>query len=251
MNPTAPNGPAVQLTGVTKDYRPHWRRPPRRALDALTLMVPCGEIFGLIGPNGSGKSTALKLIAGLLRPTAGSCRVLNALAGAPEAKARTGYLPESPQFPAFLTAREFLAYVGGLSGLSGADLARRSDEVLAWAGLEAVADHTVDTFSKGMTQRLGLAQAVLHAPAVVLLDEPASGLDPRGVRDLTQLILRLKDAGTTVVLTSHFLVQLEEVCDRVALLQAGRLLRTGTMAELTAGGRLERFYLEHIAEGAR
>ena len=251
MSPTAPHESAVELTGLTKDYRPHWRRPPTRALDALTLQVPTGEIFGLIGPNGSGKSTVLKLIAGLLRPTAGSCRVQGDAAGTRDAKARMGYLPEAPQFPRFLTAREFLVYAGGLSGLTGGALSQRSDEVLAWAGLESVADHAVATFSKGMAQRLGLAQAVLHGPTIVLLDEPASGLDPLGVRDLTQLILRLKQEGKTVVLTSHFLVQLEEVCDRVALLQSGRLLRTGTLRELTTGGRLERFYLELMASGTQ
>ena len=135
--------------------------------------------------------------------------------------------------------------------MTGGALSQRSDEVLAWAGLESVADHAVATFSKGMAQRLGLAQAVLHGPTIVLLDEPASGLDPLGVRDLTQLILRLKQEGKTVVLTSHFLVQLEEVCDRVALLQSGRLLRTGTLRELTTGGRLEQFYLELMASGTQ
>ena len=250
MSPLLSSGVAVDLVALSKEYRSDWRRPPVGALTALQLQVPAGQIYGLIGPNGSGKSTALKLMAGLLRPTAGSCRVGGYAAGSPEARTLVGFLPEAPQFPRFLTAREFLNYCGGLSGLDGISLGQRITEVLAWAGLESVADRTIGTYSKGLAQRLGLAQAVLHDPAIVLLDEPASGLDPIGVRDLTRLILRLKQTGKTVILTSHFLAQMEEVCDRVALLHAGRLLREGPLVDLagSSGGRLERLYLENIGD---
>ncbi len=248
MTPLTASGPAVEFASVTKEFRSDWWQTPVRALAALNLQVPVGQIFGLIGPNGSGKSTALKLIAGLLRPTAGSCRVCGHAAGSTEARPRIGFLPEAPQFPRFLTARESLHYCGGLSGLRGASLALRTDDVLAWVGLTSAADREAGTYSKGMAQRLGLAQAILHDPAVVLLDEPASGLDPVGVRDLTRLLFRLEQTGKTVVLTSHFLVQLEDVCDRVALLHEGRLLREGALAELAgaSGGRLEQFYLEQL-----
>ena len=248
MNP--PNSPriAIETAGLSKAYRPDWKTGPVSALVDLTLQVPAGQIFGLIGPNGSGKSTALKLVAGLLRPTAGTCFVGGHLAGSAAARAMIGFLPETPHFPRFLTAGEFLKFCGGLSGLGGSMLEQRTADVLAWAGLETVGNRRIGAFSKGMAQRLGLAQAVLHEPEVVLLDEPASGLDPLGVRELTQLLGRLKQAGTTVVLTSHFLVQMEEVCDRVALLHEGRLLREGALSELVgeSGGRLERFYLEHV-----
>lgn len=246
----SPNSPrsAIEIAGVSKAYHPDWKTGPVSALVDLTLEVPAGQIFGLIGPNGSGKSTVLKLIAGLLRPTAGTCCVGGHLAGSAAARAMIGFLPEAPHFPGFLTAGEFLKFCGGLSGLGGTALEQRTADVLAWAGLETAGNRRIGTFSKGMAQRLGLAQAVLHEPGVVLLDEPASGLDPLGVRELTQLLGRLKQAGTTVVLTSHFLVQMEEVCDRVALLHEGRLLREGALSELVgeSGGRLERFYLAHV-----
>ncbi|MBI3884438.1 MAG: ABC transporter ATP-binding protein [Opitutae bacterium] len=252
MSPPPVPTAAVTLTGVCKEFRPSWRRPPVRALDALTLSIPAGQIFGLIGPNGSGKSTALKIVAGLLSPTAGECRVFGDAAGSAGAKARLGFLPEAPHFPRFLTAREFLLYCGELSGLAGGELAGRADELLAWAGLAGAAERATGTFSKGMAQRLGVAQAVVHAPDVVLLDEPASGLDPVGVRGLTRLIRGLKQDGRTVVLTSHFLPQIEEVCDRVALLHEGRLLREGAVGEFVgpAGGRLERFYLDQFGGSA-
>lgn len=253
MSASTASAVAIELAGLAKDYRPDWRRPPVRALSALNLQVPAGQIFGLIGPNGSGKSTVLKLIAGLLHPTTGSCHVSGHLAGSSAARKLIGFLPEAPRFPQFLSAREFLRYAGGLSDMPAERADLRATEVLAWVGLIEATGRPIGTFSKGMVQRLGLAQAVMHDPVIILIDEPASGLDPLGVRDLTTLLLRLKQAGKTVVLTSHFLVQMEEVCDRVALLHEGRLLREGALADLAgeSGGRLERLYLEHVGSSGR
>jgi len=204
----------------------------------------------LLGPNGSGKSTTLKALAGLLTPTAGECLVCGHPAGSDAARELVGYLPESPVFAPHLTGREFLAYCAGLSGVDGGRVA----EVLAWSGLAGAAERRLSTFSKGMVQRIGLAQAVLHDPAVVLLDEPAGGLDPDGRLLLGRLIRDLAVRGRTVVFSSHLLAQAEELCDQIAILGQGRLLAAGTPAELLGArpvaaprlSQLEQLYLEKM-----
>jgi ABC-2 type transport system ATP-binding protein len=215
-------------------------------------------VLGLLGPNGSGKSTTLKALAGLIAPTAGSCRIFGHAAGSDEARALVGYLPESPQFSPHLTGRGFLHYCAGLSAMEPAAAAGRIGEVLGWSGLAAeAADRNIGTYSKGMLQRLGLAQAVLHDPALVLLDEPASGLDPAGRLALGGLIRDLAAQGKTVVFSSHLLTQAGELCDRLAILGRGRLLAEGTPAELLGGDArpaspepspLEKLYLEKLRD---
>jgi len=241
---------AVELTGFRKCFRPTWTGRSVCAVDGLNLRLARGQVLGLLGPNGSGKSTTLKALAGLLAPTAGACRVCGHPAGSDAARAVVGYLPESPVFPAHLTGREFLGYCAGLSGVGG----DRVDAGLGWCGLTEAAGRRLSTYSKGMAQRIGLAQAVLHDPQVVLLDEPAGGLDPEGRGWLGRLIRDLAARGRTVVFTSHLLAQAETLCDRIAILGEGRLLAAGTTAELLGArpdpvprlSRLEELYLDKL-----
>ncbi len=242
---------ALELRNFAKDYPSGWMGARTPAVRALSLRLSPGQVLGLFGPNGSGKSTTLKALAGLLAPTAGEVLIFGHTAGSDEAREQVGYLPELPRYSAHQTGREFLAYCAGLSSLGPAAPARIV-EVLAWSGLEAVADRKVAGYSKGLAQRLGLAQAVLHDPALVLLDEPASGLDPEGRVALGALIRGLAARGKAVVFSSHLLAQAEGWCDRVALLDGGRLLVEGTPVDLlgaTAEGarpvsRLEQLYLD-------
>jgi ABC-2 type transport system ATP-binding protein len=214
---------AVELEGLTRDFAVGLRGVRLRALDRLNLRIERGQVYGLLGPNGSGKSTTIKIILGLLEPTAGRCSVFGIPSDRVEARRSVGYLPEAPYFYGYLTGRELVRFHGRMAGLEGAKLAARVHETLAWTGLEAGADRRVDTYSKGMLQRIGLAQMLVHEPELVILDEPTAGLDPAGVDAITELILKLKDEGKTVLITSHLLSQVEDVCDRVAILDHGRL----------------------------
>ena len=245
---------ACEVRGLAKSYRAGWTIAPVVAVQGLSLRLAPGQVLGLLGPNGSGKSTTLKALAGLLAPTAGECLVFGHAAGSDAARARVGYLPEAPRFAPHQTGREFLSYCAGLSALPAATAGPRVDEVLAWSGLADAADRRLATYSKGMAQRLGLAQAILHDPGLVLLDEPASGLDPDGRLALGRLIRDLAARGAAVVFSSHLLAQAEHLCDRLALLGRGRLLAEGTTAELLGPGpaarpapsRLEQLYLEKM-----
>jgi len=245
---------AVELVGFGKNYSAGWASGRVSAVDVLTLRLAPGQVLGLLGPNGSGKSTTLKALGGLLTPTRGQCLIFGHPAGSDEARALVGYLPELPQFPLHLTGREFLQYCGELSSLREEVITERVAEVLAWSGLTAAAERRLATYSKGMSQRLGLAQAILHEPPLVLLDEPASGLDPAGRLALNRLIRDLPTRGTTVVFSSHLLAQTEQLCDRIAILGRGQILAEGTAAELLGEdrdeapqpSRLEKLYLEKI-----
>lgn len=254
MSVMADHACAVELAGFAKSYRHGWTGGRIHAVHAMTLSLAPGQVLGLLGPNGSGKSTTLKALAGLIAPTAGECRVFGHCAGSVAARPLIGYMPESPQFFSHLTGAGFLRYCAGLSSLAAGRTAQRVGEMLAWSGLAAVADRAVATYSKGMQQRLGLAQAVLHDPPLILLDEPASGLDPGGRLALSQLIRDLAAQGKTVVFSSHLLTQAGELCDRVALLGRGRLLAEGTPLELLGAARaaipvpsrLEKLYLDKL-----
>lgn len=249
---------AVELAAFAKSYPTGWTGGCLHAVRPLTLRLAAGRVLGLLGPNGSGKSTTLKALAGLIAPTEGHCRIFGHAAGSDAARALVGYLPESPRFPPHQTGREFLHYCAGLSSLAAVTARRRVEEVLCWSGLAATGGQKIGTYSKGMAQRLGLAQAVLHEPPLVLLDEPASGLDPEGRLALNGLIRDLAARGATVVFSSHLLAQAEEVCDRLVILGRGRLLAEGTPTELfgpecaakPGPSRLEKLYLEKLSAHA-
>src|SRR5207253_5564524 len=224
---------AVETVGLTKDYRVgFWRGRPKRALDGLDLRVEGPEIFGLLGPNGAGKSTTLKILLRLIFPTSGTARILGRDAGDVSLHARVGYLPENPYFYDHLTAEEFLNYAGELFGLPASERRRRVDELLTRVGLSDSRSGPLGKFSKGMTQRLGIAQALINNPEVLFLDEPMSGLDPLGRREVRDLILQLKAEGKTVFFSTHILSDAEMLCDRVAILNQGRLEGCGELRQI-------------------
>ena len=221
------------VRGLTKSYRVgHIRQSLRPALTDLDLDVRAGEILGYVGPNGSGKTTTLKLLTGLLRPDRGEARFFGLALGARAWRHRVGYLPEHPYLYDYLTPVEYLDYVGRLFGMSAARRRERTRELLALVGLERASGTPMRRFSKGMTQRAGLAQALVNDPDLLLLDEPMSGLDPLGRRLVRNLILELRRAGKTVLFSTHILSDAETLCDRVAVLRAGRLLSVGTLGEI-------------------
>jgi len=225
--------PHVEIDGLTKDYPVgSFARKTKRALDHLTLAIGEGEIFGLIGPNGAGKTTTLKLLMGLIFPTEGQAQILGKPLGDLSMKAEIGYLPEQPYFYDYLTGRELLDYFGQLFGMSRDERRQRSQELLRRVDLTAAADVQLRKYSKGMTQRLGVAQALLNRPRVVFLDEPMSGLDPMGRRDMTLLIRELNQEGATVLFCSHILPDVEALCDRVAILNQGRQVKAGRLSEI-------------------
>ncbi len=230
----ASEAPALRLSGLRKAFRGHLGIGRRLALDGVDLEVRRGEIFGLLGPNGAGKTTTIKLILGLLRPDAGEIRLFGLPAADPQTRARLGFLPENPYFYDYLTAREFLDFYGRLQGIAAADRGPLIERTLQRVGLVGCENTALRKFSKGMTQRLGLAQAIQHEPDLVILDEPMSGLDPLGRRDVRDLILELRAAGKTVFFSSHILQDAEMICDRVAILQAGRLISSGPLDELVS-----------------
>ncbi len=220
---------AIEIDNLTKDYAVgFWRKRPRRALDGLTLAVEQGEIFGFLGPNGAGKSTTLKLLMGLIFPTAGAARILGRAIGDVTMHRSIGFLPEQPYFYDYLTARELLDYFARFFGFSSAARAQRVSAMLERVGLTGAADVQLRKFSKGMLQRVGLAQAILHDPQVVFLDEPMSGLDPIGRREVRDIILELKRQGRTVFFSTHILGDAEMLCDRVAVLVGGKLQGIGS-----------------------
>ena len=211
-----------------------WRKRPKRALHPLQLTVEEGEIFGFLGPNGAGKTTTLKMLMGLVYPTGGSARILGMDLNDPRVKARIGFLPEQPYFYDYLTAHELLTYYGHLSGVSSKDLPKRAEAMLERVGLRDVRGLQLRKFSKGMLQRVGIAQAILHDPKIVFFDEPMSGLDPMGRREVRDLIEELKHEGKTVFFSTHILSDAESLCDRVAVLHLGELRGIGAIAQLTA-----------------
>ena len=227
---------AIEIQNLTKDYEVgFWRKRKVRALDGLSLRVEPGQIFGFLGANGAGKTTTLKLLMGLIYPTGGTARILGRDIGDTSMHARIGFLPENPYFYDYLTAREFLNYCAQLFGQDRATRSRRTEEILARANLEKKSwDRQLRKFSKGMLQRVGLAQALVNDPEIVFLDEPMSGLDPVGRREVRDLIASLRTQGKTVFMCSHILSDIEVLCDNVAILKAGRLAHAGSLDELRA-----------------
>ncbi|HEX7282648.1 MAG TPA: ABC transporter ATP-binding protein [Vicinamibacterales bacterium] len=226
-------GAAIETENLTKDFLVgFWRPRPYRALDALTLEVDAGEVFGFLGPNGAGKSTTLKLLMQLIFPTAGSARILGRPAGDVAVRKRIGFLAENPYYYDYLTAEEVLTYFARLFDLK--DVHTRVSKVLDEVGIGGERRLRLRQFSKGMLQRVGLAQAILNEPEVVFLDEPMSGLDPIGRREVRDLILRLRARGCTVFFSSHILSDAETLCSRVAIMAQGRLAASGRISELVA-----------------
>src|SRR5437773_7853461 len=227
--------PALAAYDLTKDYAVgFWRKRPYRALDRLTLEVEAGDVFGFLGPNGAGKTTTLKLLMQLVFPSAGRAEILGRPIGDVSVKRRIGFLPENPFFYDYLTAEELLTYFAGLFGYRGGARRARAGRLLDEVGIAAERRLQLRKFSKGMLQRVGIAQALLNDPELVILDEPMSGLDPLGRRDVRSLILRLRDRGCTVFFSSHVLSDAEALCSRVAILAKGRLVSTGRLTEMLA-----------------
>ena len=226
---------ALSTFELTKDYAiGFWRKRPYRVLDRLTLDVAAGEVFGFLGPNGAGKTTTLKLLMQLVFPTSGRAEILGRPLGDLEAKRRIGYLPENPYFYDYLTAEELLVYFAGLFGYSLTERRARASRLLDEVGIGRERRFQLRKFSKGMLQRVGIAQALVNDPELVILDEPMSGLDPLGRRDVRSLILKLRDRGTTVFFSSHVLSDAEALCSRVAILAKGRLVSTGRLTDILA-----------------
>ena len=226
---------AIQLDELSKEYSVgFWRPRPYLALDRLSLSVEPGEVFGCLGPNGAGKTTALKLLLDLVRPTSGRAQILGLPVGDASVHRRIGYLPENPAFYDHLSAEELLEYFAGLFGYPRADARRRASARLDEVGLGAERRLPLRKYSKGMVQRVGIAQALINDPEVVFFDEPMSGLDPIGRRDMRALILRLRDQGCTVFFSSHVLADAEALCSRVAILAKGRLVASGRVSDLLA-----------------
>jgi ABC-2 type transport system ATP-binding protein len=234
--------PAVEIQGLRKVYQ------KIIAVDDISLVTYRGEAFGFLGPNGAGKSTVVKILTGLVTPTKGTVRVLGQQVNHVQIRRQVGYLPEFPSFHRWLKARDFLEFHGRLYGLKSTMLEKRIGEVLAMVGLAGRENQKLGTFSKGMLQRIGLAQAILNKPDLVILDELVSGLDPVGQRDMRELLRELKAEGTSIFLNSHLLADVEAICDRVAIINQGRILKVGAPAELFDKKKVLEVRVDHVSE---
>ena len=245
--------PAVQIDNITKIFPVPLRRQRVVAVKNLSLSVESGGIYGLLGPNGSGKSTTLKILLGLVTPDSGSARIFGADCRSYRSRREVGFLPENPYFYKFLTAAETLRFYGKVCGIPARDLSKRIPELLDLVGLADARDRRVGGFSKGMLQRIGLAQALIQDPRLLVLDEPTAGVDPAGSHQIRDLILALKKRGKTILLTSHLLEQVQEICDRVGIMARGEMVREGPLEELVAVKNQTEFIVENatpeLAEG--
>lgn len=239
---------AIVVDKLTKTYRPTWPwQAPATVLSDVSFSVGFGEIFGFLGPNGAGKTTTMKIILGLVQATTGSVELLGAPWTNVQVHKRIGYLPESPYFYDYLTAEEFLMFYGGLAGLSQASVTRLIQELLDKVGLSEARTRPLRKFSKGMLQRIGLAQALIHDPELVILDEPMSGLDPVGRKEVRDIILSLRDQGKTVLFSTHIISDVEMICDRVGIIAQGKMLAVGRIEEMVSRQKAES--VEVVFEG--
>src|SRR6266705_3949536 len=241
-------GAAVAVEGLTKVFPVPFRRKSIVAVRDLNLRVEPGEVYGLLGPNGSGKSTTLKIILGLVSPTRGRTKIFGRDSSLVQSRETVGFLPENPYFYKFLSGEEMLRFFGKLCQLNGSQLKSRVHELLELVGLTNARRQRLSTYSKGMLQRIGLAQALINEPKLVVLDEPTAGVDPAGSRDIRNRIVDLKQRGSTVLLSSHLLTQVQEICDRVGILAGGTLAREGRLEELIAIENRSELVLENASD---
>ncbi|PYL54852.1 MAG: ABC transporter ATP-binding protein [Verrucomicrobia bacterium] len=239
---------AIAVEGLTKVFPVPFRRQSIVAVRDLNLRIEAGEVYGLLGPNGSGKSTTLKIILGLVSPTRGRTKIFGRGSSLVRSREAVGFLPENPYFYKFLTGEETLRFFGKLCRLNGSRLKDRVCELLELVGLTNARDQRLSTYSKGMLQRIGLAQALINEPKLVVFDEPTAGVDPTGSRDIRNIIIDLKQRGVTVLLSSHLLGQVQEICDRVGILARGTLMREGRLEELIAIKNRSELVLENASE---
>ncbi|MBO5725317.1 MAG: ABC transporter ATP-binding protein, partial [Lentisphaeria bacterium] len=237
----------ISSVGLVKEFRDFWNRPKAKAVNDLDFEVREGEVLGLLGPNGSGKSTTVKMLLGLLYPSAGRLTVFGKSPRDVDTKRLIGYLPEDSYMYKYLTAYETLDFFGSLFNLSAEERKKRAEQLLEMVGLSHAANRPVGEFSKGMTRRIGLAQAMINDPSLLILDEPTSGLDPLGCREVKDLIQLLKKRGKTVIVTSHLLSDIEDVCDRVIILYGGQIRAQGTLNELLTIEGTDRITTKHLS----
>jgi len=228
-----PNRKILECTGVTKEFKSGFRGRVR-ALDNVNLSVNSGEIFGLLGPNGAGKTTLVKILLGLVFPGSGSVRLFDTDVKDHRIRSRAGYLPENPGFPPYLTGRQVMELYGSLAGVDSEIRSNKTDELLNILNMDMHAGRKVTTYSKGMVQRLGLAQTLIHDPDIIFLDEPTDGVDPIGRRDIREVLIRLKNSGKTIFLNSHLLSEVEMICDSVAIMDKGRIVASGNLDDLNS-----------------
>ena len=239
---------AIETNKLTKRYKLGWRKGEVLALDSLDLHVQEGEIYGLLGPNGSGKSTTLKLILNLILPTDGDAKIFERDCMTVGSRLDVGFLPENPYFYRYLTGAETLRFYGRLCGVSARDINKRIEELLNLVGMTHARNRRLSGYSKGMLQRIGIAQALIHNPRLVLLDEPTAGVDPIGSRDIRDMIIQLKKMGKTVLLCSHLLEQVQEVCDRISILHRGKKIMEGHVKDLVSDQRRTQIIVENFPE---
>jgi ABC-2 type transport system ATP-binding protein len=243
--------PAVQIDNLTKIFPVPLRRQRVTAVRNLSFEVRPGEVYGLLGPNGSGKSTTLKIILGLVTPNNGRAMIFGQDSRDYHSRRDVGFLPENPYFYKFLTAAETLRFYGKVCGMGGTILKKRINELIHLVGLEDARDRRIGGFSKGMLQRIGLAQALIQDPRLVVLDEPTAGVDPAGSHQIRDLILDLKKRGKTVLLTSHLLEQVQEICDRVGIMARGEMIREGALGDLVSVKNQTEFIIENATPEIR
>lgn len=243
--------PVIQIRNLSKVYRDFWGRKKVQALNSLSLDVKKGEVFGLLGPNGSGKTTTLKLLLGLLFPTNGEIKILGRPSGDVSKNEKIGYLPEESYLYRFLNAEETLDFYGRLFKMSGRERRERSQALIERVGLKDARKRQLKEYSKGMTRRIGLAQALINDPDLVMLDEPTSGLDPLGTADMKDMIRDLKEQGKTVVMCSHLLADVQDICDRIAILYRGELKVIGSVDELLKASQDTQIQAENLPDAAR
>lgn len=242
---------AISIQNLTKDFSVGLRGLKLRAVDGLNLEVEAGQIYGLLGPNGSGKSTTIKIILGLLHPSAGQCELFGQPCAEVAARRSLGFLPEAPYFYRYLSGRELVRFYARICGVPRQQMRQQVDSVIELVGMSEAASRKVGTYSKGMLQRIGLAQALVHDPDLVILDEPTAGVDPLGAADIADIIRELKRCGKTILLSSHLLAQMEGLCDRVAILHRGQLIREGRVDDLLAQADAQSFVVEGLDPAAQ